>query len=142
MQTRPCSVPTRSLGRNAQHLKSRDPFVPAAQQLISSSDINNRSAVLWADHQWNAEWLESTARLCNFISDIGIHLLEWPCQEQHGFRLTASTPVSDVFSPAPTKRVWPLLQLVSVAQRNRPLTMLSFTVQLTSPWSAWPNSSG
>jgi len=30
---------------NARHLKSRHPFVPAAQQLISSADGNNRSAV-------------------------------------------------------------------------------------------------
>jgi len=32
--------------------------------------------------------------------------------------------------PAPLHSwVWPLLRLVSVAQRNRPLIMLSFTVQ-------------
>ena len=55
------------LGGNARHLKSRHPFVPAAQQLISSSDDNNGNAALWADHRWNAERLESTTKLRTFI---------------------------------------------------------------------------
>jgi len=37
----------------------------------SSSDGNNRRAVLWADHWRNAEWLNNTTRLCTFIPDIG-----------------------------------------------------------------------
>ena len=41
---------------NAQHFKWRHPFVPAKQQLISSSD-----------DQWNAEMLESTTRFHIFI---------------------------------------------------------------------------
>ena len=45
------------LGGNTRHLKSRHPFVPAAQQLISSFDDNNISATLWADHRWDAEML-------------------------------------------------------------------------------------
>ena len=57
----------------ARHLKSRHPFVPAAQQLISSSDDNNRRAALWADHRWNAEWLENTTKLRTFIPDIDTH---------------------------------------------------------------------
>ena len=40
-----------------------------------------------------------------------------------------SAPVSDVYVPVCTNEVLPLLLLVSVAKRNRPLTMLSFTVQ-------------
>ena len=40
---------------NARRLKSRHPFVLAAQQLISLSEDNSRSAALWADHRWNAE---------------------------------------------------------------------------------------
>jgi len=40
-------------------------------------------------------------------------------------------------------KVWPLLRVVSVAQKNRPLTMLSFTVQsIACLWSAWPDGSG
>jgi len=58
---------------NAWHLKSRHPFVPAAQQLISSYDDNKRSAALWADHRCNAEWMDKTTRLRTFISDIGTH---------------------------------------------------------------------
>jgi len=32
------------------------PIVPAAQQLIGSSDSKNIRAAHWADHRWNAEW--------------------------------------------------------------------------------------
>jgi len=46
---------TRPSGAVARRLKSRHPFVPAAQQLISLSDNNNIRAAQWADHQWNAE---------------------------------------------------------------------------------------
>jgi len=39
---------------DARPLKSRHPFLPAAQQLISSSDNNNIRAAHWSYHQWNA----------------------------------------------------------------------------------------
>ena len=53
------------LSGNAWCLKSRHPFVPAAQ-LISSSDDNGRNASLWADYRWNADRLECTTRLRTF----------------------------------------------------------------------------
>jgi len=37
-------------------------FYPLHNNSFSSSDDNNRSAALWADHRWNAEMLESTTR--------------------------------------------------------------------------------
>jgi len=40
------SVLTCPPSTDARHLKSRPPFVPAAQQLVSSSDNNNRSAAI------------------------------------------------------------------------------------------------
>jgi len=52
-------------------LKLRHPFVPAAQQLISSSEDNNIRVVRWADHQWNTEWVGNPTRLCIFIPDTG-----------------------------------------------------------------------
>jgi len=52
---------------NARHLNSSHSFVPNAQQLISSSNDNNRSAALWADRRWNAERFASTTSLCTFI---------------------------------------------------------------------------
>ena len=64
----------RSPGENARHLKSRHPFVSTTQQLISSyDDHNNRSAGLWEDHRWNAEWFEHTTRVRTFIPDIGTY---------------------------------------------------------------------
>ena len=46
---------------------SSHPFVPAAQQLISSSDNNKIHAVQLADHQWNAEWADNRTRFRIFI---------------------------------------------------------------------------
>jgi len=60
-------------GAAARRLKSRHLFVPAAQQLISSSDNNNICAAQWADHQWNAEWADNPTRLRTFIPDTGTH---------------------------------------------------------------------
>jgi len=51
---------------DARRLKSRHPFLPAAQQLISLFNNNNTRAAHWADHQWNAEWAENPTRLCIF----------------------------------------------------------------------------
>jgi len=62
------SVLTRPLGAVARRLKSRHPFVPAAQHLISFSDNNNIRAMQWADHQWNAEWADNPTRPPHFNS--------------------------------------------------------------------------
>jgi len=68
------SALTRPLGGHARRLKSRHPFVYAAQ-LISSNDNNKGSVALWVDHQWNAELLDNTTRLCAFIPYTGAHSL-------------------------------------------------------------------
>ena len=72
------SALTRPSGAAARHVKSRHPFAPAAQQLISFSDNNNIRAAHWADHQWNAEWADSPTRLRTSISDPGTPTPEWP----------------------------------------------------------------
>jgi len=69
----PHSALTRPSSANAWHLKSRHPFVPAAQQLISLSDKNNIRAAQWADHQWNAEWTDNPTSLRTFIPDTDAH---------------------------------------------------------------------
>jgi len=53
------SALTRSSSAVAQRLKSRHPFVPAAQQLIGFSDNNNIRAAQWVDYQCNAEWADN-----------------------------------------------------------------------------------
>ena len=65
------SALTRPLSSDARRLKSRHPFIPAAQ-LISSSD-NNIRAAHWVDHQWNAEWADNPTRIRIFITDTGNH---------------------------------------------------------------------
>jgi len=67
------SALTRPSSANTRHIKSRHPFVPAAQHLISSSENNNICATQWADHQWNVEWADNPTRLRIFIPDTGIH---------------------------------------------------------------------
>ena len=54
---------TRPSSANAQRLKSRRPFLPAAQHLISLSVNNNMRAAQWTDYQWNVEWTDSPTRL-------------------------------------------------------------------------------
>ena len=68
------SALTRPSSADARRLKSRHPFVPAAQHLISFSDINIIRAAQWADHQWNAGWADSPTRLRTLIPDTGIHI--------------------------------------------------------------------
>ena len=68
------SALTRPSGAVARCLKSRHPFVPAAQQLISLSDNNDIRAAQWADHQWNAEWADNPRRLRTLIPDTGAHI--------------------------------------------------------------------
>jgi len=102
------SALTRPPGEYTWHLNSRQLFVLVVQQLITSSDDNNRNAALWADDRWKAEWLEFTTRFCTSTS-AHTHV-EWTL-------------------PTYTSRVWRILRLVSVGQKNSQLTMLSFTVQ-------------
>ena len=109
-----------------------------AAQFISSSD--NIRVVHWADHQWKGEWLVNLTRLRTFIPDTGTHPPGMTSQEQPGSELTASAPLSDVSAPACINGVWPPLRPVSVAQKNKPSTMLSSNVQpidLLMDCTAW-----
>jgi len=63
------SALTRPSSAAAQRLKSRHPFVTAAQQLNSFSDSNNMRAAQWADYQWNVEWADNPIRLRTLIPD-------------------------------------------------------------------------
>ena len=123
------SVFTRPSSAIPRRLKSRRPFVPAVQQLISSSDNNNIRVAQCTDHQWNAERADNPTRLRTLIPDTGTQPLGMTLQEEPGSDLTASPPVSDVSAPACTNWVWPPLWPVSVAQKNKPSTMLSSKVQ-------------
>jgi len=136
------SALTRPSSADARLLKSIHPFVPAAQHLISSFD-NNKIRAAWRtveDHQWNAEWLDNPTRLRIFIPDTGTHT--------HGVTLprtalTPSAPMSVVSAPVCTNGVLPPLRPVSVAQKNKPSTMLSsMSNPSTSSWTARPDGSG
>jgi len=75
-------------------------------------------------------------------------LPKWLCQEQRGSGLTASAPVSNVFTPAYTNVVWHLLRLVGMVQKNKPSTMLSSNVQSIdlpmecTAWRFWMTRNG
>ena len=109
------SVLTDPPSANARRLKSRHPFVPIAQHLISLSEKNRIRAAHRADPQWNVEWADKPARLRNFHL---IHRQSTPrddSQEQLGSGETASALVSDVYAPVCTKGEWPPLRPVNVA---------------------------
>jgi len=111
---------------NARRLKSRHPFVPAAQQLISSSD-NNIRAALWADHRWNGEWLDNTTRLCTFISNTSTHPPGMTLSRTAWVRLDCLHTGVGRFRSCLHK--WDTASSVSVAQKNKPPNMLSSNVQ-------------
>ena len=121
---------------NALHVKSRHPFVPAAQHLISFSD--NIRAV--QGRITNGMRSGQTAPQDSAFSSLAPTRPEWPSQEESGSGLTAYAPVLDVSAPACTNGVWPPLQPVSVAQKNKLSTMLSSNVQsinLPTDCMAW-----
>jgi len=132
------SVLTCPTTADARHLKSRHPFVPAAQQLTSLSDNNNTRAAQWADHQWNGEWADNPTRFRILIPDTGTYQPGMALSRRSG--LTTSAPVS---TPAGTNGVWPPLRPVNVAKKNKSSTMLSSNVQSTdllmdcTAWRFW-----
>ena len=63
-------------------LKSRRPFVPAAQKLLDSLTDSDIPAAQWIDYVWNMEYLKSASRLL-FPGPV-LSLLEWVCPEHLG----------------------------------------------------------
>jgi len=125
---------------NARLLKSRHPFVPAAQHLICSSLNNNTLAALKSDHRWNAAGADKPTRLRIFIPDTGTNSLEWSSLKEAGSGVSASVPVSDVSAPACTNEVWPPQRPVRVAQKKEPSTMFFSNVQSIdrlTDYTAW-----
>jgi len=131
------STVTSTPSGNAQRLKSRHPFVPAAQ-LISSSDSRVRRSGRITDGM-RSDWTTLRLRGSVLSSPEPTHL-ESPLQEQCGSGSTAS--VSDVSAPACTSEVLPSMRPVSVT-KNQPPTMSSSNVQCIdplmdcTPWRFW-----
>jgi len=110
---------------NARRLKSWHPFVPAAH-LISSSETK---CVRHSRRITNGMWSWRTIPYASaFSSPTLAPPPDWPSKEEPGSGLTASAPVLDVSAPVCTNGVWPHLWPVSVAQKNKPSTMLSYNV--------------
>jgi len=64
-------------------------------------------------------------------------LLEWPCQEQRGSGLIPPHRCR-TFPLLLAQMVWPFLQPVSEAQKNKPSIMLSCNAQsIDLPMSTW-----
>ena len=137
------STLNRPLSANARRLKSRHPFIPAAQHLIFLSDNNYIRAAHWADYQWNAAWTDNSTRLRIFTPDTDTHSPEWSSQEEPGSGLTASTRC----------RTFPLLFVQMVygffcglwvwrRRTNRRPCWPPMSNPSTSPRTAWPDGSG
>ena len=70
-----------------RRLKSRHPFVPAAQMLLDESNNQNISVENWADYKWSAEWKSNTTRLHSFIPNIDSQPAGVPLPRQVWVRL-------------------------------------------------------
>ena len=114
---------------NAQHFKSRLPFVPATQQLIISSDNNYIGAAHWADHLWNAEWADNPKRRRTFIPDTGTHPPGMTLPRTAWVRHNRLRTGVGRFRSCVRKWVWLPLQPVNVVQKNKPSPILSSNVQ-------------
>ena len=145
------SALTRPSNVDARRLKSRHPFVPAAQQLISFfwQQHYTCGAVGGSSFECRVGGQPQKAPHLNYRHQYAhTHTLgrEWPSQEEPGSGSTASAPVSDISAPACTNGVWPPLRSVSVAHKNkrRPChpPMSNPSTPLSPPWTAWPDGSG
>ena len=87
--------------------------------------------------------VDNPTRLGIFIPNTGTHSPGMTLPKEPGSGLTASAPVSCISAPACTNGVRPPLRPVSVAQKNKPSTMLSSNVQSTdllmdcTVWRFW-----
>jgi len=133
------SALTRPSSANSRRLKSRHPFVPAAQQLICLSDNNNIRAAQWADHQWNAEWADNPTRLRTLIPDTGTHTPAMTLPRRAWVRLNHLCTGVGRFHSCLYKWGMASCAALSVAQ-NKPSTMSSSNVQsidLSMDCTAW-----
>jgi len=111
----------------------------SAKPQLESSICTRRTTshqFIWQQHMRGAvgglpmEWrVDGQTHKTPFSSPTPANPPEWPSPEEPGSGSTASAPVLDVSPPACTNGVWPPLRLVSVAQKNKPSTMLSSSVQ-------------
>ena len=104
------SALTYPLSGNAGHPKSRHPFVPAAQQLVSSY-YNNKSVAFWTNHLCKVECLDNNTRLCTCIPEISTHTLGMILPRNVCVQLSISTLVSDFSDPGYTNDVSPFCGL-------------------------------
>ena len=116
---------------NARRLKLRQTFVPTAQQpiILSDSDNNNIRAAHWADHGWNAEWLDNLTRLRTFIPDTGTHPPGMTLPRTARVRLNRLRTAVGRFRSCLYKWGMAFSATCECGQKNRPSTMLSSNVQ-------------
>jgi len=96
---------------------------------IISLKTKQHTCSLWAHHQWKTGWLDNPTRLCTFITDTGTTLRNLPPKNSMCIRLNSLRTGVGRFCSCLHKWVCSLLRLVSVAQKNKPSTMLSSNVQ-------------
>ena len=123
---------------NARHRKSRHPFIPPAQQFIWQQKQQTYSApgklpveCGVTGQYYKTPYFHPRHRHQPFLNGPAKNIL-------------GSAPVSDVSAPFCTNGVWPLLRIVSGAQRYGPFTKLSFIVRSIHliMWSARPDGTG
>ena len=67
-----------------ERLKSRHPFVSAAQKLLHDLSELDIRAAQWTDYKWSTEYLTNTFDLRAFIPRLPPGQWEWACPDHHG----------------------------------------------------------
>ena len=127
---------------NALPLKSRRPFVPTTQHLISLSG-NKIRAAQWADYQWNVKWTDSPTRLRIFITDTSTHPLGMTLRTAW-VRLTRLCTSVRRFSSCMHK--YSMASSAACECHEAEQTVDHIGTPMSNPsissWTAWPDGSG
>ena len=79
-------------------LRSRRPFVAAAWKLLDSLSKLNIRVKKWTNHEWNADYLESTSGVCAFIPRVSSRPLGKSLPRASWVRLNRLGTAEDVFT--------------------------------------------
>ena len=109
------------LGGQMRQLKSRQPFVPAALELVNNPTQSGTSVARWAEDRWDMKWQKTLLDSIYLLKILFQRCRELVFPDLHESSFTASEPTLFYSVQKRANSVWLLRQPVSVAQRSRQL---------------------